>query len=379
MKVYTPSPTPVPVFRWALLALALALLAPLSALGDDTRYYFNYYYNGSSDYYTGYVYAPTGYLTTGERIYNDPWAMGGWPLKGYYYITDATSGFSSSSDREEYITSFYDGNTGKISTTLYASPGQTTAGASLYVADRATTYESGYVYDPSVPASDPFFGNPAVTYYFSDSSDSSVDFLEAYIPDLPYWTQPSSYPGSCSEVAGAIVLAYWDNSAGYTNLISTTDWQTLWPDSASYNQDSPDSYVEFIGTLAKDMGYSGGTYDTSIGPGLLTYATAQGYGNTFSFTLTPGPAFGGVDSWSFFTNDLNANDPVIVNIEYTDQYGAVEGHSIVARGYWNNGAYLADFGWGLSYENVKEYWYTPVNWGSYDAAQVDDFVSFFPQ
>lgn len=56
--------------------------------------------------------------------------MGGAALGGYYEITAIVDGYDSSYDKQEYITSYYDADTGKNSYTIN--------GASyLYVADRS--------------------------------------------------------------------------------------------------------------------------------------------------------------------------------------------------------------------------------------------------
>ena len=119
-------------------------------LGSYSRYDFNYYYNdGSGDYYTGYVYAPTSFetfLTVGTIISDQPsnlWSSGYQSLNGgYYYLTAITDGFNSSYDKKEYITSYYDSSLG--SSLGVNTDGSDTAGQ-VYVADRTASWESGYV------------------------------------------------------------------------------------------------------------------------------------------------------------------------------------------------------------------------------------------
>ena len=353
-----------------LLVLASILAFPVAALADasSSLYAFNYYYNdGSSDYYQGYVFAPTGMLFKGQYLYAQPEPMGGQKLTGYYYIYDAYSGYDVSYNAVEYICSYYDGDTGKTSYTLYGSAGQKTATASLYFANRCYTAESGYVYDPSVPDYDAFFGDADVCYGFN-TYGTAADFLAAYIIDLPYWDQPSSYPGSCSEVAGAIVLSYWDR-IGYSNLINT-NWQNLWPNNCSYYQDSPASYVALIGTLTTEMQWDYGTYTTDIGPGLQSYAQMQGYaGFAYDYENVYGSRF---SSWNACTAALAAGRPIIVDLEW-----AAGGHSAVGRGYWNDGEILVDFGWGLDYTNQKVDWLRPVYGWSYTEAMVYDYIDFY--
>ncbi len=123
-------------------------------VGSYSRYDFKYYYNsGSGDYYTGYVYAPTsfetsqgGFLSVGTYLYIQPqplWASGYHSLNGgYYYITGITDGFASSYDKESYITAYYDADTAKAS--LGVNSDDSATAGSVYVADRSTSWESGY-------------------------------------------------------------------------------------------------------------------------------------------------------------------------------------------------------------------------------------------
>jgi hypothetical protein len=367
---------PRPVNGFSLVVVALMLLASTvsPSFGDTSLslYYFSYYYNdGSGDSYYGLVFAPTGMLYVSERLYTQPESMGGQKLSesfGYYYITAAYSGYDSAYDAMEYILSYYDGDTGKTSYTLHSGSGEKTANTALTVANRRYTAESGYVYDPSVPDNDAYFGDADVCYSFSSSDDTGNNFLAAYITDLPYWDQPSSYPGSCSEVAGATLLSYWD-SLGYSNLIST-DWQTLWPDNSGYYQDSPASYVTLIGTLATGMNWDYGTYSSDIGPGLQTYARSQGYTNfAYSYYYVSGSRSSGYDA---YTAALDAGRPVIVDLVWGEG-----GHSTVGRGYWNDGQILVDFGWGLDYTNQKVDWKRTSYGSSYSEAMVYDLIYFY--
>jgi len=195
---------------------AAAITNPTSSKKVYT--FFTYYYtNGSGDYYEGYVYAPTGLLSQGSFIYNQPntAAFGGAALgSGYYYIYSVADGKDSSYDGQEYISSYYDGDTGKTSDTLHSSPGEKSALHGISVADRRTTAESGYVYDPSVPDSDIYLGNADVCYNFSISDNAKTNFLAAYVTGIRYWNQPEGYIwqwGCCQELAAIQMLSYWDN------------------------------------------------------------------------------------------------------------------------------------------------------------------------
>ena len=333
-------------------------------------YDFTYYYgDGSGDLYTGYVYAPAGLLTTGQYLYNQPQSMGGQSLGGYYYITGATSGVDPSYDAQEYITSYYDGDTGKTSYTLYSSTGQKTTNHSLYVADRRYTVESGYVYDPSVPSNDAYFGNTDVCYYFSTGSSQGSNFLAVYIADLPYWQRPDIYPYSGSELAGAVVLSYWDKH-GYDNLI-TTDWQSSWPDNS---QNSPASYVSFISTIGSYMNWQDtGTSVDDIGSGLQNYAASWWYTFTYNYyDVTQDRS----TTWSYYKAILNDGRPVIVSLVFNDSSSEVA-YSTVSRGYWNDGHVCLYTGFGTSSSNQKVDWNQTSGGTSLATAYVYDILDFY--
>ncbi len=216
-------------------------LAQPSTPGNLSRFDFSFYYGDTSgDNFTGYFYSSPGLYKVGDTIKQ---------TSGYYRISSVSKdNFDTSYIGTAYINSYYDGDTKKISNTLYEVGGHKQTGTSLKVTNLlAVSNYLGYVYDPAIPVADALFGDGEVTYQFGPNK--SVNFMAAYITDLPYWNQPSSYPGSCSEIAAAIILSFWDRN-GFNNLI-TTDWQTYWPNDTR----SVSSYVDFIGTLALYMGY----------------------------------------------------------------------------------------------------------------------------
>lgn len=346
--------------------------APMASQGYSL-YYFTYYYgDGSGDYYQGHVYAPTAFqtsgptLTVGQKSYYQPQEMGGQRLQGYYAITSIVDGYDSSHDAQEYITSYYDGNTGKTSSTLYSGTGYQTASATLLVSDRRYTAESGYVYDPSVPSSDAYFGNTDVCYDFSTSSSADNNFLVKYNSGLPYWNQPDAYYGCCGQVAGAISLSYWDKS-GYTKFITEkwqSNWGVTWPGDTA---NSPSSYVSFIGSLASYMNYNSGTIVDDIGPGLVSYAQDQGY-STSHYTLYE-VLYDRQGNWSVLKTALDAGRPVIVG-GGTPSGG---GHYEVACGYWNDQQIVANLGWGTSSTNTKIDWNNSGSTSGYTTNYMVDF------
>jgi hypothetical protein len=200
-----------------------------------------------------------------------------------------------------------------------------------------------------VPDTDAYFGKFDVTYYFC-TEGNYANFLAYYITDLPYWNQPDSYPGSCAEVAAAIVLSWWAKHYD-SHLLSTFDanWQTDWPDNTS---SSPDSYVSLIGALASRMGWSSssGTPVNNIGPGLFSFSSYFGwYGSLLStdYNVTSERS----SAWEGYKDAISHGRPGILAIAW-------EGgnHSVVGRGYWNDGYACANLGWGTNSNNLKLNW-----------------------
>jgi hypothetical protein len=73
-----------------------------------SRYDFNYYYNsGSTDYFAGYLYAPSASFNDGSNYDTNfqPYSGGG---PGYYWIYDETPGFDSSYDNQLYVNYYID-------------------------------------------------------------------------------------------------------------------------------------------------------------------------------------------------------------------------------------------------------------------------------
>ncbi len=166
--------------------------------GSYSRYDFKYFYNnGSGDYYTGYVYAPTSFqtfLTVGTYIYDQPmslWASGYQSLNGaYYYITGVTDGYASSYDKQSYITSYY---CAAVSANLWVNSDDSATASMVYVSDRSTSFESGYVIDgsqsaPFSPYTAPVAPSTASASLTSASS-STVSAAESQAIWSSYWSQ----------------------------------------------------------------------------------------------------------------------------------------------------------------------------------------------
>lgn len=357
--------------------------------GAETLYSFVFSYPSSSgDSYAGSVYAPDGWFQVGSTIYNQPASMGGASLGGgHYEITAVQTGAAAGMDAQEYITGYTDADTGITSFLLATSYGQTgLTNSSIHVADRRYTAESGYVYDPSVPGSDAYFGSPDVCYSFNTSTNSA-NFLADYTSvSGKYWKQPSSYPHSGAEVAAATLLADADDSSNsaiyYPNLI-TTDYQTLWPNNT---QDNPASYVSFIGTLCTDMGWTssgGGTPESSVGPGILTYIQGQGY-STFTYAYHDLTSGSRSDSWSAFKSAVSS-EPIIVHMA-SPSFTTAGYHYGNVLGYWNDGNVVVDWGKGTSftldgatssYPNVKLNFYQTTAGSTQKTAELVSYWYFY--
>lgn len=324
-----------------------------------SRYYFRYYYlDGSGDYFTGYVYALTSLYNIGEIIYhkNETTEL----IDGYYCINSIINGYASDFEGQEFITAYYDLDTGKTSYTLYDNTGQTVANHILNLTNQFTA-ESGYVYDPSVPSTDTYFGNSDICYYFTPSQ--SVNFLATYITDLRYWTQPETLYGCCAAVAGAIIFSYWDRM-GFNNLITTKDWQTIWPD----NTANIPSYVSFIAEVNNDMNW--GETAEEIAAGLMKYASDHGY-NKFSVVYYD------VDvdrttAWYSYKNAIDSCRPANLGGASIEVH-----HGFVGRGYWNDRHIVVNMGLGNSFKNYRLDWNQTYIGKSYSSLKIDAFYDFF--
>ncbi len=151
------------IAAFALMVCIASVLSTMPAGADPSTNYscynFNYYYNnGSGDYYTGYVYAPTSFKTygaivVGTKLEYEPEGLGEKSFNGgYYQITSITDGYDSSYDKQEFITSYYDANKAAASLGVNTMGSSYVAG-SIHVADRTTSYESGYALKGTADAS----------------------------------------------------------------------------------------------------------------------------------------------------------------------------------------------------------------------------------
>ncbi|MFZ5449095.1 MAG: hypothetical protein ACOZFS_10720 [Thermodesulfobacteriota bacterium] len=108
-----------------------------------SQYAFTYYYtDGSGDKYDGQVVAPTGWLSVGSTIYNQPLEMGDVGLNGYYQITRIYDGASVSMNRLSKIINYYDAST---ATWYGVNSDAAVIPVGVYVTNRSYSEESGYL------------------------------------------------------------------------------------------------------------------------------------------------------------------------------------------------------------------------------------------
>ena len=140
------------ISAFALMVCIASVLCttPVGAGNDYSCFNFNYYYNnGSGDYYTGYVYAPTSFKSNGDivvgtKLDKEPAELGSQSFGGGYYdITSIIDGYGISYDKQEVITSYYDADKAGASLGVNSTGSSYVAG-SIQVADRTKSYESGY-------------------------------------------------------------------------------------------------------------------------------------------------------------------------------------------------------------------------------------------
>lgn len=170
------------------VVLLVLMMAPGMALGDGySRYDFIFSIYGGTHQYQGYVFAPTGFLTVGQNLYNQPQEMGGFSLdNGFYNITAATAGYDSSYDKQSYITSYYDPD---LVTWLGVNSDASSTAGGIYVANRSLAHENGYaLYNGQPGYFDPFTEVENYNYYgvarldlLFYYTDGSGDYYSGYV------------------------------------------------------------------------------------------------------------------------------------------------------------------------------------------------------
>jgi len=214
-----------------VLAAILITILTFRAQAQTSQYFFTYYYtDGSGDYYSGYVFAPTEFQTSGpllnvgRALYYQPEPMGGQALGGYYYITGIVDGFSASYDKQQYITSYYDNDKAQssfaVSDNDYVSNNN-----SVYVKDRSLADELGYVIratDGLACSFSPFFETDLTwTYRFVVMGDSRSDtainetIFNAVIDEITDNVNPDFllFLGDMSRYGGTANLEAWETLA----------------------------------------------------------------------------------------------------------------------------------------------------------------------
>ena len=316
-----------------------------------SQYFFTYYYNdGSGDYYTGYVFAPTGFHTSaglyvGKALDCQPEGMGGQSLGGYYYITSIVDGYAASYDKQEYITAYYDNDKAGSSFAVSNNDYLSTTPNYVYVANRSLADELGYAIsaDSALASSfSPFFeADLTYTYRFVVMGDSQSEtatnetMLNTVIEEITENVNPDFILclGDKAQYGGTANLEAWNTLAdalradgievyvvkGNHELlsdsgVSQTELQSQYQD---VFHDMPDNGPEGYENLAYTFRYGNstfvvldafyatddGTYDEEVSPAQLTWLNDLNLTNrTFRFAFSHDPA------WSVTGRD---DDPVL--------------------------------------------------------------------
>jgi hypothetical protein len=222
----------VPMIQGLLLAAMMLTMLTTGAQAQVSQYSFTYYYtDGSGDYYTGYVFAPTNFqasgpfLNVGKMLTDQPESMGGQALGGYYYITSIIDGYDASYDKKEYITAYYDNDKAHSSFAVSNNDSLASTGNYVYVSNRSLDDEFGYAirYDNALVSSfNPYFeADLTSTYRFVVIGDSQSEtginetMFNTVVGEITANVNPDFLlmVGDQSEYGGTTQLEAWDSLA----------------------------------------------------------------------------------------------------------------------------------------------------------------------
>ena len=101
------------------------------------------------------------------------WVSGYQSLNGgYYYITAITDGYASSYDKKSYITAYYDGD--KAENSLGVNYQALPKVGSLFVVNRATSWEKGYATNDSEYAAFDVYHEASVSPFNSTIASAAL-------------------------------------------------------------------------------------------------------------------------------------------------------------------------------------------------------------
>lgn len=351
----------VPEFAPAYPGLSVLYLDKFEYVSSNSqplsKYDFEYHYNdGSGDFYKGYVIHNDGLSFVGDIINwaHNPLGENQLLSEGYYIITNISQISVTPSDiGKVFVFNYYDGDTGKTSDTLYPDTSGKTSHNLVLAGAQGLGSEKGFVYDPSVPDDDDYFGNKEVVYAFSPNI-TNANFLVTYIKNLRYWNQPGTLNidgGVCGEVAGAILLSHWYQN-GYKNLfrgygLDIDDGQ-LWGDNPYFPESGNDPLYEGYESLIWELhGYMG--QDRFTFGNMEFFIQNQGYDFEHE-----GDLFWWQKEWEDLQYRLDRGEPVLAvlsnrKIDPTEPFFIdtdYVSHTVVIRGYWNDKRLCCNFGYG---------------------------------
>jgi len=160
----------------------------------------------------------------------------------------------------------------------------------------------------------------------------------------------------CSPTSGGMLMGYWAEH-GYANLlpgVSNPMVQSAAVDNdiSSAQHNAKDTYVGHTANCIADFmkTVNGGTYLNNIAPGLAAWSNYVGVGVKTAYDAEVA-YFGGSFTYSKFVAQINAGDPMLLNLTtYAPGYGWV-GHTVMAYGYQANMFNLRIYN-GRQYVNV---------------------------
>jgi hypothetical protein len=160
----------------------------------------------------------------------------------------------------------------------------------------------------------------------------------------------------CSPTSGGMLMGYWAGH-GYPKLLPNVTNPMIQSTAVNNDISSPqhnakDTYVGHTANCIADFmkTVNGGTYLNNIAPGLAAWSKYVGVGVKTAYDAEVA-YFGGSFTYSNFQAQINAGDPMLLNlITYAPGFGWV-GHSVVGYGYQANMFNLRIYN-GQQYVNV---------------------------
>ncbi len=303
----------------------------------QSRYDFEYHYNSSDDYYSGYVYAPPGAFEVGMQLIN----LNGkyWePLEhGYYKIVNQIDGFDVSTAYKFYVTSYYD--------SLYDSqmnPGQTDilpVNSSLNGVYGAVPSwfgeEQGYAFGRTTSGQFSIDKEADLRekfrfVSFGDSQTSSGEQVWEYILDLGSSVNTWKLSGAVDQILKldpqpdfTVFLGDMGNWADDLSDDLTTNW-LVWRDTVKPLYDySNNTGIPIYPVAGNHDKYTISVIgDTMLGT--LGYSKAEIY---FWLAVTPGGVFGG-DVGALFTEFMRLLGGIL---NYQDGVDAASRYSLESQ------------------------------------------------